>query len=181
MVEKKAAANWNHWSEARKGRGRGWIGVGSASKTEPQQEADSLSHMAVWISPVNFTSQFYILSLHITRKGHSVLKVGRSDLVIQSTNIYWYHVPGIFWKDKQSLIRELKVAGKGSLDRETNMSNFWSWPTGEKEIWRLPPLPISCSAHSPFLDRKEDWILGFLKMDLRKLEISHHLIVVPFQ
>lgn len=62
--------------------------VWAALAREPQQEADSLSHMAVWISPVNFTSQFYILSLHITRKGHSVLKVGRSDLVIQSTNIY---------------------------------------------------------------------------------------------
>ena len=44
------------------GHGPVWQGKHS----EPQQEADALNHMAVQISPVNFTSQFYILPLHMS-------------------------------------------------------------------------------------------------------------------
>lgn len=65
---KEAAVDWNHRSGAGKGRGRGGSAVGRAdkAKAEPQQEANSPSHMAVRISPVNFTSQFYILPLHVS-------------------------------------------------------------------------------------------------------------------
>ena len=42
------------------------MGRPGKARAEPRQEADGLSHMAVQISPVNFTSQFYILPLHMS-------------------------------------------------------------------------------------------------------------------
>lgn len=98
----EAAANWNYWSGTGKGWGRGVSTVGRPDKAraQPRQEADGLSHMAVRISPVNFTSQFLHPSIaHVYHRGHSVLKVGRSDRFInwQAFNDI-YHVPEIFWK-----------------------------------------------------------------------------------
>ena len=87
--------DWKGW-----GRGVSTVGRPGKARAEPRQEADGLSHMAVRISPVNFTSQFLHPSIaHVYHRGHSVLKVGRSDWFIhwQAFNDT-YHVPGIFWK-----------------------------------------------------------------------------------
>ena len=42
------------------------MGEPGKARAEPQQEADRLSHGAVWISPVSCTSLFSVFALHMS-------------------------------------------------------------------------------------------------------------------